>query len=167
MRRSPRSPGSASSDGPDAFTLALTLLGQRELSESQLRVRLARRGCDPDAIDTALVRLKQDRTLDDARVARAAARLEAAIRRRGPGRVRQRLQGMGLAPDLIQQAVTETFAEVDAAALLDDALGRRLRGRSLSDLDERARARLVRGLVGQGFALGTVLKRVKGSRDGD
>jgi regulatory protein len=138
------------------------LLGQRELSETQLRTRLARRGCDPDAIDQALDRLKRDRTLDDRRVARAAARLEAGVRRRGPARVRQRLLAMGLASDLIQQAVAEAFEEVDESALLDAAFERRLRGRALAELDDRARARLVRGLVGQGFSLGAVLKRVRG-----
>ncbi len=137
------------------------LLGQRELSEAQLRTRLARRGCDPDAIDQALDRLKRDRTLDDGRVARAAARLEAGVRRRGPARVRQRLQAMGLASDLIQQAVAEAFEEVDESALLDTAFERRLRGRALAELDDKARARLVRGLVGQGFSLGAVLKRVR------
>jgi regulatory protein len=137
------------------------LLGQRELSEAQLRTRLGRRGCDPDAIDQALDRLKRDRTLDDGRVARAAARLEAGVRRRGPARVRQRLQAMGLASDVIQQALVETFEEVDESALLGAALARRLRGRALDDLDDKARARLVRGLVGQGFALGAVLKKIR------
>lgn len=164
MRRSPRSRGSASSSDappPDAFTTALVLLGQRELSAAQLRARLLRRGCDPEATEQAIDRLRRDRTLDDSRVARAAARLEAGIRRKGPARVRLRLQTMGLAPELVQQAVAEAFEEVDAGVMLDDALTRRLRGAELADLDDKARARLIRGLVGQGFALGDVLKRVK------
>lgn len=165
MRRSPKSPGSASSVSPDALTVALTLLGQRELSEAQLRRRLERRGCDRNGIDAAIDRLRRDRTLDDARVARAAARLEAAIRHRGPARVRQRLQAMGLASHLIQDAITDTFAEVDEAALLDAALARRLHGRDPATLDHKARARVVRGLVGQGFSLGAVLERLT-RRDG-
>jgi SOS response regulatory protein OraA/RecX len=136
------------------------MLGQRELSEAQLRTRLGRRGCEADAIDLALDRLKRDRTLDDGRVARAAARLEAGIRHRGPARVRQRLQSMGLAADLVQKAVTETFEEVDESALLDAAFERRLRGRDVAALDDKARARLVRGLVGQGFSFGAVLRKV-------
>ena len=137
------------------------MLGQRELSEAQIRTRLARRGCDADAITSAVERLKRDRTLDDGRVARAAARLEAGIRHRGPARVRQRLQSMGLADDVVHQAVTEAFAEVDESALLDAACERRLRGRTLAELDDKARARLVRGLVGQGFAFGAVLRKVR------
>jgi regulatory protein len=137
------------------------MLGQRELSEAQIRTRLARRGCDADAITNALERLKRDRTLDDGRVARAAARLEAGIRHRGPARVRQRLQSMGLADEVIQKAVAEAFEEVDEAALLTAAFERRLRGRELADLDDKARARLVRGLVGQGFSFGAVLRKVR------
>jgi len=137
------------------------MLGQRELSEAQLRTRLARRGCEADAITGALERLKRDRTLDDGRVARAAARLEAGIRHRGPARVRQRLQAMGLADDLVQKAVTEAFEEVDESALLDAAFERRLRGRDVAALDDKARARLVRGLVGQGFSFGAVLRKVR------
>ena len=137
------------------------MLGQRELSEAQVRTRLARRGCDADAITSALERLKRDRTLDDGRVARAAARLEAGIRHRGPARVRQRLQSMGLADDVIQTAVTEAFEDVDELALLDAAFERRLRGRELAELDDKARARLVRGLVGQGFSFGAVLRKVR------
>jgi regulatory protein len=137
------------------------LLGQRELSEAQLRARLLRRGCGPDAVDDVIVRLRRDRTLDDARVALAAARLEAGIRGRGPARVRQRLQAMGLAPDVVQEAIAETFRDVDEAALLDAALEKRLRGQPLEELDPRARARLIRGLVGRGFSLGAVLKRLR------
>ena len=137
------------------------MLGQRELSEAQIRTRLARRGCDADAITSALERLKRDRTLDDSRVARAAARLEAGIRHRGPARVRQRLQSMGLADDVVQKAVTEAFEDVDELALLDAAFERRLRGRELAELDDKARARLVRGLVGQGFSFGAVLRKVR------
>jgi regulatory protein len=162
--RRPRSRASESSSPPDAFTTALVLLGQRELSEVQLRTRLARRGCDPDDIERTIERLRKDRTLDDTRVARAAARLESSIRKRGPARVRQRLHAMGLDRSTVDAAVKSAFEEVDEASLLDAALSRRLKGRELAELDEKARARMVRSLVGQGFALDAVLKRVKNRR---
>jgi len=57
----------------DAYTLALTLLSARELSETQLRARLARRQCDAQAIDDTVSRLKSDGTLNDKRVALALA----------------------------------------------------------------------------------------------
>jgi SOS response regulatory protein OraA/RecX len=139
------------------------LLGQRELSGAQLRARLLRRGCPPEAVDEALSRLRLDRTLDDQRVARAAARVEARIRGRGPARVRQKLHTLGIPADIAQKAVEDAFLDVDESALLEQALERRLRGQTLPDLDDRARARIVRGLVGQGFSLGAVRKRVLGA----
>lgn len=137
------------------------LLGQRELSEAQLRARLSRRGCDPDDVERTIERLRKDRTLDDARVARAAARLESAIRKRGPARVRQRLHAMGLDRTTVDAAVKSAFEEVDETAVLDAALNRRLEGREVAELDDKARARIVRSLAGQGFALDAILKRIR------
>jgi SOS response regulatory protein OraA/RecX len=114
-------------------------------------------------VDLALSRLTRDHTLDDGRVARAAARVEAQIRGRGPARVRQKLLALGIAPDVAQEAVADAFLDVDEAALLEQALARRLRGKPPGDLDDRARARIIRGLIGQGFSVGAVMKRVLGS----
>ena len=162
VRRRPRSHASENSRPPDAYTTALVLLGQRELSEVQLRTRLARRGCDADDIERTVERLRSDRTLDDTRVARAAARLESAVRKRGPARVRQRLHGMGLDRSTVDAAVKSAFEDVDEGELLEAALTRRLKGREPADLDDKARARLVRGLAAQGFSLDAILKRVRG-----
>jgi hypothetical protein len=67
---------------------------------------------------------------------------------------------MGLADDLIDEAVTEAFRDVDVDARLDDALARRLRGHDIRTLDDRTRHRLIRALVQQGFPLDGVLKRL-------
>ena len=145
----------------DAYTLALTLLSARELSETQLRARLARRQCDAEAINEAVSRLKGDGTLNDRRVAVALARMESAIKHRGRSRVVQKIRQAGVDSDTAEDAVREVFEEVDEGALLDRALERRLRGKATTDLDERGRARVVRGLVAQGFRLEAVLKKMK------
>ena len=145
----------------DAYTLALTLLSARELSETQLRARLARRQCDAEAINEAVSRLKGDGTLNDRRVAVALARMESAIKHRGRSRVVQKIRQAGVDSDTPEDAVREVFEEVDEGALLDRALERRLRGKATTDLDERGRARVVRGLVAQGFRLEAVLKKMK------
>jgi regulatory protein len=160
VRGHPKSRGSGNSVPPDAYTTALVLLGQRELSSAQLRARLLRRGCPPDAVDEALSRLTSDLTLDDQRMARAAARVEARIRGRGPARVRQKLHALGIPAEVAHEAVQDVFVDIDEGALIEQALQRRLRGQTLADLDDRARARIIRGLVGQGFALSAVLKKV-------
>jgi regulatory protein len=145
----------------DAYIVALTLLSARELSEAQLRTRLTRRELDADDIETAIRRLRADGTLNDRRVALAVARLESAIRHRGRARVLQKVRQLGIDAAVAEAAVDEVFEEVDEAALLDRAITRRLRGQTPRDLDERGRARIVRGLAGQGFALDAILKRLR------
>ena len=145
----------------DAFTTALTLLSRRELSTRQLRDRLTRRKFTPDDIEAAIARLTADRTLDDRRVAIASARLEAAVRRRGRRRVLQRVRQLGIDDETAKTAVDQAFGDLDESALLDEAVARRLRGRSARDLDARALARIVRGLVAQGFDAGQVYARLR------
>jgi regulatory protein len=145
----------------DAYTVALNLLSARELSEYQLRARLTRRKLDPDDIDAAVARLKGDRTLDDRRVAMALARMESAIKHRGRARVIQKIRQAGISAAIADDAVREVFQDVDESELLQRALERRLRGQSPRDLDERGRARIVRALMAQGFALERILKQLQ------
>ena len=145
----------------DAYTLALTLLSSRELSEAQLRTRLRRRKIADQDIESAVARLKADRTLNDRRVAVALARMESSIKHRGRARIVQKIRQAGIDADTADDAIREVFQEVDESALLDRAFERRMRGRTTKDLDEKARARLVRALVGQGFSFDAVMKRVK------
>ncbi len=144
----------------DAYLVALTLLSARELSETQLRARLTRRQHDPDDIDQAIARLKEDRTLDDRRVARALARMESTIRHRGRTRVIQKIRQAGISSAIAEDAVREVFEDVDESDLLNRALERRLRGKTPRELDEKARARIVRGLMAQGFSLESILRRL-------
>ena len=145
----------------DAYIVALTLLSARELSESQLRTRLKKREFEADEIDAAVARLKEDRTLDDRRVAGAIARMESAIKHRGRARVIQKVRQAGIDSDVAEQAVQAVFEEIDEDALLDGAIARRLRGKSAGELDERGRARLIRGLAAQGFGLDAIFKKLK------
>ena len=150
----------------DALTAALTWLSQRELSTAQLRERLARRQVPDAEIERVIARLTADRTLDDERVAMAAARTEATVRRRGRRRVLHRLHEIGIARDLAERAVDAVFGDLDEQALLDQAVARSLRGASLASLDRAAAARLVRRLVAQGFDAGAVYARLR-RRDPD
>ena len=149
----------------DAYIVALTMLSRRELSEAQVRERLARKEFPDDEVEAAVERLRQDGTLNDRRVALAAARLESAVRHRGRSRVIQKLRTLGIDGDVAEAAVNEVFEEVDEGALLDRAFERRLRGQEPKDLDERGRARIVRGLAAQGFRFEAIMKRLKGGPD--
>ncbi len=148
----------------DAYTVALTLLSARELSAAQLRTRLKRREIDADDIESAISRLQADRTLNDRRVALAIARMESTIKHRGRTRVLQKIRQAGIDGDLAEDAVREVFEEVNEDELLDRAMERRLRGTAVADLDERGRARIARGLAGQGFSLDAIFKRLGNKR---
>src|SRR3954471_12185297 len=97
----------------------LKMLARRELSELQVRQRLARKGHDLDAIDEAIVRLREERAIDDARVAEAIARTETSVRRRGKLRVRMQIERAGVAKATAKRAVDEVFETIDDAALLE------------------------------------------------
>jgi len=132
-----------------AYLTALQQLARRELSEAQIRQRLTRRGFPSDDIDTAITRLRQDGSLDDARVAGAIARSQLSLKKRGARRVRREIEAAGIASALAERAVAEVYGEVDGEALLAAAIDRRLGTRRLDD--DREMARLYRYLVGQGF----------------
>ena len=134
----------------DAYLVGLKLLARRELSEAQLRGRLARRQFDEADIDSAVERLSRERALDDRRTALACARTELSVRRRGRIRVLRQIEALGIAASTARAAVNEVFDEVDETALLEQALDRRLK-RGLT-LDEPATVRrLHRYLIAQGF----------------
>ncbi len=133
-----------------AYLSGLKMLGRRELSEAQLRTRLARRQFESDVIDEAVERLRRERALDDRRAAAACARTEVKLRQRGRARVVRRIEAMGIARDVARAAVSEVFAELDEAALLEQALDKRLR-RGVTLEDAPSARRVFRYLVGQGF----------------
>jgi len=142
---------------PDsAYIAALKMLGGRELSERQVRQRLARRGYDDESIDQAITRLTNDRSLDDERAARAMAHTETALKKRGQMRVKRRLEAAGIAPAVAARAIQDTFQTIDADALAAAALQKRLRGRE-EIADQREFQRLYRFLIGQGFEPDRVL----------
>ena len=76
----------------DAYRDGLKMLARGELSEIQVRQRLARRGHDPETIDGAVTRLKDDRAIDDTRVAETIVRTQTTVKHRGKMRVLRQLE---------------------------------------------------------------------------
>ncbi len=146
-----------------AYLDALKMLARRELSEAQVRQRLGRRDYPADEIDAAIERLRRERAIDDRRVADAIARTQTAVRGRGRFRVRREIEAAGIGRTDADRAVGEAFKEVDADALLEAALARRLRGRAQID-DDRELARLYRYLVAQGFDADRVARALEAKR---
>ena len=153
----------ADSTADRAYVAGLTMIARRELSERQVRTRLARRQYEPEHIDQAIARLREERALDDARTARAIARTAASIRGQGRRRARMQIDAAGIDRGVAEAAIDEVFAEVDDGALLEAALTRRLRGRTAPE-DQKEKARLFRYLVGQGFDADRVLSAIRARR---
>jgi len=139
------------------------MLARRELSEAQVRERLARKQYDQDAIDQAIMRLREERAIDDGRVAEAIARTETAVRRRGKLRVRMQIERAGISKELARHAVDEVFDAIDDHALIQAALQKRLHGRE-TIADDREFQRLYRYLLGQGFESDRVLRALSALR---
>ena len=134
----------------DAYVTALRLLARRELSEAQVRTRLARREFEAGEIDAAVARLQQERALDDRRTALACARTEAQVKRHGRLRAVRAVEALGIDRELARTAVAEAFQEVDEDAVIQQVLERRLRyGASLDD--PATLRRVHRYLLAQGF----------------
>ena len=112
---------------PDAYVTALRMLARRELSEAQVRTRLARREFASGVIDEAVERLQAVRALDDRRTALACARTEAHVKRHGRLRALRAVEALGIDRGLAKEAVAEVFGDVDEDALIAQALDRKLR----------------------------------------
>ena len=142
-----------------AYVDALRMLARRELSEQQIRQRLARKEYDQTEIDEAVAPLRAERAIDDTRVAEAIARTETSFRKRGRLRVLRKIESAGIATPTARRALDEVFGALDPDALLEAALARRLRhGKAV---DDREFARLYRYLTSQGFESDKVLARLK------
>ena len=146
-----------------AYLDGLKMLARRELSEAQVRDRLARKGYAPGVVAEAVARLRDERALDDSRVAEAIARRETATKRRGKRGVRLRIERAGVTTATARKAVDEVFESVDDRALLEAALARRLRGRDRA-ADDREFQRLYRYLVTQGFDVDVVMRALEARR---
>jgi regulatory protein len=148
----------------DAYVTALKMLARRELSEAQVRMRLARREFESGAIDEAVARLQAVRALDDRRTALACARTEAHVKRHGRLRALRTVEALGIDRGVARTAVAEVFDEVDEDALIAQALDRKLRhppsrtasARQAGAAEAAMARRLYRYLLAQGFDAGRV-----------
>jgi regulatory protein len=132
----------------DAYTLALSWLARRELTERQVRARLARREAEAGEIDAAIERLRREGALDDRRVAGAYVRTAVRLKGRGPLRLRRDLHALGVSGAAAREAIDEALVETPEDTLIDRALARRWPKGEASRADV---ARVYRALLRQGF----------------
>jgi regulatory protein len=144
-----------------AYAAALAMLSRRELSEAQLRERLARKEHEADAIDAAIARLRAAGAVDDRRVALAAARTEAVVKSRGRARVLLKLRAIGIDPEVAEAAADEVLGGLDEMAVIGHAIDRRLRTPGATIRDAAHFRRLLQQLVRQGFSPSLAIRALK------
>jgi regulatory protein len=144
-----------------AYAAALAMLSRRELSEAQLRDRLARKDHEADAVETAIERLRAAGAVDDRRVALSAARTEAAVKSRGRARVLLKLRAIGIPDDIAQAATDEVLGSLNETALIARAIDRRLRPAGAAIRDPVHFRRLLQQLIRQGFAPSVAFRALK------
>jgi regulatory protein len=133
----------------------------RELSEGQVRQRLADRGYSDAAANAAVERLIHEHTIDDRRTAAAVARTEAKVRRHGPRRVLAKLVAMRIDRDLAKDVIKDLFGDNDEEELLRATLERRLRGKSERPADPKERRKILAYLIRQGFSPSAASKALR------
>jgi regulatory protein len=129
-----------------AIQLGHRAVGSRERTVAELRALLERKRVEPEAIDEAVAELRQAGLLDDARYARRFAEDKRELDRWGSERIARELHRRGVAPELIEAAVSDQSrdAELGTALLL-------LEQRAPSVRDDRERDRAWRLLVRRGY----------------
>jgi len=141
----------------NAYIDGLKMLSRRELSEAQVRQRLARKDHPADDIDAAITRLREERAIDDVRVAETIARTETSIHRRGKIRVRMQIERAGIAKEISYRVVDEVFDHIEDEEHIEASLKKRLSGRE-TIADDRELHRLFRYLAGQGFESDCIMR---------
>jgi regulatory protein len=145
--------------------VALRYLAAAARTEAQVRARLLRAELAAEA-DEVVAWLSRLGYLDDAGYARARARALVGPGRAGPRLAERRLVAAGIGRGAAREAVAAAMGEAGPpgegeAALCRALAERRARTADLAGLDERARSRLARWLLGRGFS-GSAVARTLG-----
>ena len=141
---------------------ALRWLAARPLTEAELRTRLSRKGHDPEAVEQTLAALRHAGWIDDRRLALDWIVLRASRLGRGRERLLRELERRGVPPGTARAAWAEAVAagDVDAAAVLRDSVGKRLRrhGGALGPAEFR---RVYNALLREGHEPGAIVEALR------
>lgn len=150
-------------DANALWDYALRALGGRAHSRGELRGKLRRRAERSGDVEAVLSRLKENGHLDDRRFAANYASRRLDSQGFGQARVLRDLQQRNVARNVAEQAVRETFRDVDEAELAQKFLHRKFRNVNLPEVlaDPRHLASAYRKLRLAGFSSGVVLRILK------
>lgn len=145
-------------DQPSLKGRALRLLSGREHSRAELERKLQRYEEEPGSLALALDDLQAKGFISEQRVVESVVNRRAA--KLGASRIKQELQGKGLAPEMVAEAVIALRASELARAR---EVWRKKYGHPPQDAGERARQ--MRFLSSRGFGGDTIHRVVSGGED--
>jgi regulatory protein len=145
----------------DAYTAALRILKYRFNSERELRRKLRSKKLEDAEIDEALLRLRAEGWLDDARFAAAMVRTRMA-KKVGPLRIRRELGAAGVDREVIDGALDANTDPEATRASLEQLCNKRLRLLTRQKGEEYAasregRQKVAAYLTAHGYAMAEVL----------
>jgi regulatory protein len=145
------------------YASALRILKYRFNSAAELRRKLRSKGFERDEIEAALLRLTNEKWLDDARYAAAYVRTRT-LKKKGSLRIRRELIRAGVADDVIASAVSENVDSEDEHARALALAERRLPILARRYAPDVVRNKLTAYLLNQGYdaaLVRSILKEIK------
>ena len=120
-------------DAGKLWEYALNALGRRALSEGELRQKLRGKAADQADIEPLMAKLREYGYLNDERFAESYASARQSNQGLGKQRVLRDLRTRRVAGETAEQAVAKVYEGTDEAALIEDYLTRKYRGKNLRE----------------------------------
>lgn len=142
---------------------AARALTSRGLSLNELRNRLQRRAAHKEDVAEVLAKLKEAGFLNDRRLADSIAGWRRDNQGLGKTKVIHDLMSRRIAPAVARAAADHAYSGVDEAALIENFLQRKYRGKNLPELlgDQKQLASAYRKLRTAGFTSGNSIRALK------
>lgn len=140
---------------------ALRLLGRRDLTRTELSIRLADRGYQSDDIAGVLEQLERQGSVDDRRTAFAHVRTASRVKGRGRLRIGRELEARGVAKGLVREALEQISVDEDRHAIAR-FVARKSAG---TDPSPAGRRRLFQQLLRRGFSPDLIARTLRESPD--
>ena len=141
------------------YNYALSVLSRYAKSEKQLILKLKEKGYDISFIDNAILKLKQQKYLDDERYSEALINSKINVSKYGKRRIKETLYEKGIDREIIDEKINQLSDEEElkrACYLLTKKL------KSVKEDDTRKLSiKLTNFLINKGFEFGTVKKAVR------
>jgi regulatory protein len=140
---------------------AYRLLALRAHSEKELREKLGRGGFTAPVVAGVIEKCREFGYLNDRMFARARARELAVNRLAGNRRIAFDLSERGISEELSRQAISEVRAEISEEDAVERLFRKKAKGMAVAGMGNREKARLARSLMGKGFPVGLIVRKLK------